>query len=227
MLKRVRQIIGGGLGQGARVIAESGNRLVGGADLVLNLAGWQFPKNLRLRVVILRDEKGQPLAEAQAVLPSILEMAAIFRRVAKVSLLPADPIILTAPGPAPTPALDVRCEDGAWQEDFGPAGAYFRRLAAKNVSGRVTGYAEPVTVFIVRHISGKGGCSLGPLTNYATLKASTLSRSQTLLAHEVGHACGLWHSPDPQNLMFAKKPGHELASWQVAVLRNSRHVTYL
>lgn len=227
MLQRARQIISGGFGQGARVVAEAGNRLVGGTDLVANLAGWRLPKNLRLRVVILRDEAGQPLAEADAVLLSILEMAAIFRRVARVMLLPADPMLITVTEPSPAPALDVHCDDGAWQEDLGPAGAYFRQLCAKNLSGRLLGYGEPVTVFIVRQISKKGGCSLGPLTNYVTLKASTLKRTQTLLAHEVGHACGLWHSSDKPNLMYPNGPGNELTPLQIAILRNSRHVTYL
>lgn len=86
MLKQAIDKIGGGLGQGGRLIAEASNRLVGGADLLANLAGWQLPKNLRLRVVILRDEMGQALAEPQAVLPSILELSAIFRRVAAVRL---------------------------------------------------------------------------------------------------------------------------------------------
>lgn len=227
MLKRAIDLIGGGLGQGGRVVAEAGNRLVGGADLVANLAGWYLPKSLRLRVVILRDEMGQPLAEPQAVLPSILQLSVILRRVAKVRLLPADPMLITVSQPSPAAALDVHCDDGAWQEDLGPAGAYFRRLCAKNLSGRLLGYGEPVTVFIVRQISNKGGCSLGPLTNYVTLKASTLSRSHTLLAHEVGHACGLLHRPDKPNLMYPQGPGKELTPWQVAILRNSRHVTYL
>lgn len=227
MLKQAIDKIGGGLGQGGRLIAEASNRLVGGADLLANLAGWQLPKNLRLRVVILRDEMGQALAEPQAVLPSILELSAIFRRVAAVRLLPADPMLITVGQPSPAAALDVHCEDGAWQEDFGPAGAYFRRLCAKNVPGRLLGYGEPITVFIVRQISNKGGCSLGLLTNYVTLKASTLSRSHTLLAHEVGHACGLLHRPDKPNLMYPNGPGKELTTWQAAILRNSRHVTYL
>jgi hypothetical protein len=78
----------------------------------------------------------------------------------------------------------------------------------------------------VKDISLKGGCSLGPLTDYVTQEARTIG-SNRLMAHEVAHACGLWHSEEKPNLMYPRRPGEEIATWQAAVLRNSRHVTYL
>jgi len=85
-----------------------------------------------------------------------------------------------------------------------------------------------VTVFIVRNISNKGGCSLGPLADYVTLEAGMLNRARhRLLAHEVAHACGLWHSKVKANLMFPRGPGATLTRWQAAILRGSRHVAYL
>ena len=39
-------------------------------------------------------------------------------------------------------------------------------------------------------------------------------------------ACGLWHTKNTTNLMFPRGPGEELAHWQAAVLRTSRHVTH-
>jgi hypothetical protein len=91
----------------------------------------------------------------------------------------------------------------------------------------VTGYGAPVTVFIVRSISTRNGCSLGVLTDYVTVEAKTLKRTRRLLIHEIAHACGLWHSRDEMNLMMPKEPGEQLAGWQAATLRSSRHVTYL
>jgi hypothetical protein len=49
---------------------------------------------------------------------------------------------------------------------------------------------------------------------------------ETTLAHEMGHACNLWHV-DPPNLMSAgpQRP-LKLSRFQIALLRTSRHVTY-
>ena len=53
-----------------------------------------------------------------------------------------------------------------------------------------------------------------------------LKGSRRLLVHEVAHACGLWHTQRPNNLMIPKGPGEELVGWQAAILRTARHVTY-
>ncbi|HEU5169515.1 MAG TPA: hypothetical protein VFU46_03195, partial [Gemmatimonadales bacterium] len=56
-------------------------------------------------------------------------------------------------------------------------------------------------MFVVRDVMGKKGCSLGPLTDYATLDPDGVKSGNTL-AHELGHACGLWHSCSKSNLMW-------------------------
>jgi hypothetical protein len=224
----MRQMTAGGVAQGANVVKETANRAAGLLEIAARLAGLRPYKRLRLRVVILRDENGAPLCTESDVLPSIDVAREVFSRQAHVSVLPLSPAVLTVSDPAPQAALDVHCDDGAWQEDFDTAGAFFRRFEARTRSGSLTGYATPVTVFIVRDISNKGGCSLGPLTNYVTLEARMLDRAAyRLLAHEVAHACGLWHSKVKLNLMFPKGPGAELTWWQETILRNSRHVTLL
>jgi len=97
---------------------------------------------------------------------------------------------------------------------------------AKTTSGTLIGYGQPLTVFIVRSMSTHNGCSLGAATDYVTVEAKTLRATRRLLAHEVAHACGLWHSKNPANLMAPRGPGEELAHWQAAILRTSRHVTF-
>ena len=67
------------------------------------------------------------------------------------------------------------------------------------------------------------GCSLGPLTDYVTVRAD----QPVCLAHELGHACSLLHTQAAANLMNPTCGGVHLSRWQVAVLRASRHVTYL
>ena len=223
-----RQVATGAVAQSFNVLVEGVKRTLSLPDVVGHMAGIQPYKNLRVRVVILRDEAGQPLAEAEEVKPCLDEAQRIFSERAHVRLLPAGRVVDTVPEPAPKAALDVHCNDGAWQEDFAAAGEYFRQHRARMDRRRRAGYGAPVTVFVVRNISNKGGCSLGPLADYVTLEAGMLNRARhRLLAHEVAHACGLWHSEVKANLMFPRGPGTALNRWQAAILRGSRHVTYL
>jgi hypothetical protein len=219
------QIIIGALVQISNVIKETVNRLLGLVDLVLYLIGIQPYKKIRLRVMILRGPEGQPLASEADVALAVAEMSDVFDKNAHTRVIAAEPLVSTGNDGAPPEALNVHCDDGAWQEDFGPTGGYFRRESARNLSGTLLGYGAPVTVFIVQEISGKGGCSLGPLTDYVTQEARTVGNNR-LMAHEVAHACGLWHSKDTPNLMYPRRPGSQMARWQAAILRNSRHVTY-
>jgi hypothetical protein len=220
------RIVAGGASQASNIVKETFNRAFGLFELGANAAGVLPYKQLRVRVVVLRDEQRTPLCKIDDIQASWQEAKRIFSEQAHVRLIPAAPAVLVVSQPSPTAALNVHCDDGAWQEDLDHAGRYFRRNCAATPAGRWTGYGTPVTVFIVRDISNKGGCSLGPLTDYVTLEAGMLSRAHhRLLAHEVAHACGLWHSDVKENLMFPRGPGDKLTRWQVMVLRNSRHVT--
>jgi hypothetical protein len=46
------------------------------------------------------------------------------------------------------------------------------------------------------------------------------------MAHEIGHACSLWHVDDETNLMNPDDADTQLSRFQVALLRTSRHVSY-
>lgn len=226
-MPKARHITAGGLSQTTNIVRESFKRALGLVEMGTNAIGVQPFKQLRVRVVILRDEQGEPLCTVDDVTASWREAQRIFSEQAHVRLVAAAPMALIVPQPAPTAALNVHCDDGAWQEDMDIAGDYFRHNCARS-TGKWTGYGAPVTVFIVRNISNKGGCSLGPLTDYVTLEAGMLDRARhRLLAHEVAHACGLWHSSTKENLMFPKGPGDKLSHWQAMLLRNSRHVTII
>jgi hypothetical protein len=209
------------------LVKEMLNRLIKLPELLLALMGFRFNKKLRLRVVVLRDERGLPLAGDAEVRPAYDEAQRILARMAGVTVEPAGWRVVTAPHAAPRSALDVRCTDGAWRDDLGEAGAFFRSLMATTTTGTAIGYGAPLTVFVVRSMTTHNGCSLGAAADYATIEAKTLKSTRRLLAHEVAHACGLWHSKRPNNLMLPQGPGEELSNWQAAILRTSRHVTFL
>ncbi|MGH3041038.1 MAG: matrixin family metalloprotease [Gaiellaceae bacterium] len=214
-----------GLAQGANVLRETGNRVVGIPELAGSLAGSRRPKKLRVRVVILRDEAGKPVATPEEVEPSLVEARRVLRELLAIDLLPAaEPLVWTLEIPAPPSALDSPCAEGSYRADFGEGGAFFRRHRKR---GGVTGSGAPITVFVVRDVLGKAGCSLGPLVDHVTVDMTALKgRRRRVLAHELGHACGLPHSNAAENLMLPKAMGDRLQPWQIAVFRSSRHVTY-
>jgi hypothetical protein len=213
-----------GLAEAANVLREAGHRLAGVPEIAGTLAGSRRPKLLRLRGLILRDEQGSPVATPEDVAPALAEARRVLREQAAIELLAAlEPLVATIEVPAPSTALDAPCAEGSWRADFGTGGAFFRRFSAR----RRAGSGAPVTVFVVREVLGKAGCSLGPLVDYVTVDMTALrGRTRRVLVHELGHACGLPHSRAAENLMLPKRMGERLEPWQVAVLRSSRHVTF-
>jgi Matrixin len=214
-----------GLSEAANVLRETGNRVAGMPELAGSLAGRRRSKKLRIRVVILRDEQGRPVATPEDVDPSLAEARRVLRETLSIALLPtAEPLVCTLEVPAPPSALDSPCAEGSWRADFGDGGAFFRRHSERST---LTGSGGPITVFVVRDVVGKAGCSLGPLVDQVTVDMTALrGRRLRVLAHELGHACGLPHSSAPENLMLPKGMGDRLRPWQIAVFRSSRHVTY-
>lgn len=141
-----------------------------------------------------------------------------------VELLPysSAPIVQAMTSPPPAAALAVGCDVDGWKDDLGEVGAFF--------SKHTVGFIFPVTVFIVKDVIGKKGCSLGPLTNYVTLDPRGVA-AESSLAHEIGHACGLGAFGHPNNkprLMSTPSEGRgDSFSWyEKNLFRSSRHITY-
>lgn len=219
-------------------------------DLILTAFGIMLPKRILLRIVILRDEDGcaliadprlpaDVLAEEQGQLDDTVD---VIKRCLKTQVntsvsASGGELVQYLDWPAPTDALYVKCGSGALGENHTVAGRYFRSHLAPGWWGPF-GYMSPVTVFIVKDIEGKIGCSLGPLTNYVVVsvagmcsKKGAIEPRPTTAMHEIGHACGLWHIKPAwlhvDNLMKAGTPrGTRLEVYERIILRNSRHVTF-
>jgi Matrixin len=220
-------VFAAGLAQSVNVLREAANRIVGIPDAALTLAGSRRRKRLRLRVCILRDENGTPVATAADVEPALAETWRVHALCGIELVAAEEPLVTTLQEPAPRASLESPCAEGWWRADLGAGGAFFRRHQARSRRGTTTGSGAPITVFVVRDVIGKAGCSLGPLADYVTVDGGALrGRTLRVLAHELGHACGLPHSCAPGDLMLPRQMGDRLVPWQIAVLRASRHVTH-
>ena len=229
------------------LIQEVFLRLAGLIDALAWLVGIRPEKKLRICVIILRDERG-PVANPSLVLEEVQAAADIFREEANVRLIPVGSSSFKTPFhgdeeigddflhiPAHVSSdniLNVSCGASSWGEDLWLSGSSFNFEMARTCfwgsARRLLGYGSSVTVFVVRSIVGKTGCSLGPLTDYVTV-VGTETADKTTIAHETGHACGLWHVSENTNLMFENDSNlrRDMTNFQAINFRNSRHVTYL
>lgn len=196
---------------------------------------------MKLRVQLLYAADPERQASSQAELMDALAVAeAIFVREANVRLVPVEPSghgETAAPGGQPIPfvmedagfAAGKRpCNLAALGDDLAGFGGRVdraaRSCAPRSGYRRISGWGAPLTIVLVEGVEdGLVGCSLGPLTDYVTLAAD----NPLCAAHELAHACNLWHRREGLNLMNPTCGGIHLTRWQVALLRLSRHVTFL
>lgn len=207
------------------------------------LLGIRPVKKMRIGFLFFHDQDDTLLSNPDSMMRAIQNARAAFEQ-AGVEILPAfpPPKRLTETGEPPAaeqwyrilPYTSTRrlsrvgCNLAAALEDLGIPGMYFQYHTLTNFfeTGlrRITGYGSPITVFAVPDIVGYGGCSLGWLTDYVTVQYNSLLTT----AHELGHACGLGHRTDTQNLMHPSSGRLRevtMTDWQIAVIRASRHVT--
>jgi hypothetical protein len=197
---------------------------------------------MRVRVLVQRDEDGDPVATVthahEAVAWARDAFAAVGVRLVPVGwdgdedgdedrdgdVADRDPRFVTVvDAPATAATLDVACTARAWRADLGAAGTGFRRQVRAAGGSPAPGPGSPVWVFAVRGFATRHlGCSLGPVTDYVTVR---LTGEATTLAHELGHACGLWHTRD--DTLMHRRPTRtaRLTRLQTWLVRASRHVT--
>lgn len=209
-------VIGGFLG-------EIFGRIVGIPGFILDLFGLRATKHLRIKFVILADENGQQLIPKENVLETLKLTKRIFMEQAEIEVHDAGTLLVG--GGAPTGALDVRGPWGSFFDQWLQAGTYLSSLAGFGT------FTRRLSVIVVRSVEGDAGRSFGPTVNFVVIQQSTFSNPKnqsTLIAHEIGHACGLYvHRKQRINLMH--KPGtrgEKLTWWQSNVVRGSRFVWY-
>ncbi len=187
---------------------------------------------VRVRVLILSDERGSPLTTPDRLTGSLDLADRVFR--AQAGIRVRCERIDTVTGPAPTAALDPRANRLLLLDDILGRTSFYREYLAARSPLAVVG--DPVTVVVVRNIAGRTtGCSLGMTADWVIAEASLFDSArppqfdETVLAHELGHALNLPHHRDRANLMFPMSSppdqlrGTGLRRWQAALLHANRH----
>ena len=204
----------------ARIFIETIHRvLINIFDTLFGFLNWP-QKKIRIKIFILPDPNGDAVISTTDIDESIDYAKRIFKNHFNVTLLahhkePFAKVLRTIP---PIEVLYTSGGPAALKEELKIAGSFF----SSNLSAAV----YPVTVFVVIKIKGASGCSLGPMSDYVTLDPVG-AKQTSVLAHELAHACGLWHINEKANLLYPySRRGEDVTWWQKNVFRSSRHVTY-
>lgn len=201
------------------------------------ILGKKLDKKLRLAVVLFADGPNNPIVNKQEVIDQLKRMAILYKEKANIKVKsaksnasqePSEDWITIYEKPASSKMLNVGCNKFAFGQDLWLTGMMFQftaltRLFYTNFL-RIIGYGSPIVVYIVEDIENFNGCSIGLLTDYVTIDC----KGVVSIPHEIGHACNLFHVEDEENLMH--KQGSEkskLTDKQAAIMRASRHVTFL
>jgi hypothetical protein len=222
----------------ATQIGKAGfHRTLGVIDFVGTLVGWMPEKKISIEVLILQKNHTAiaDISDVQAVLDLANDVYREQMNVRVENRHGGRPVELE--DEVPDTNLHVSCAAlKVVGNTFTSEGSWFRDHQVTTTGGVLFGYGSPVTVFIVEDVKGgDAGCCPGLLSDYAVLDPSALGGSQAnrlLLAHEVGHACGLPHPwlgllGKKKNLMYheSDRRSRRLSRVQKAWFRSSGHVT--
>lgn len=234
----IRRAVTQGLSAGAKTAFHFLRSIVT-LDVFNVYIGQPRAREMRVDVIVLADESGPLLTEEDTgrwarLHEAIDEARRIFTEQVNVVIKPEtnSEMIKSMTAPAPSFALNVGCNRRAYREGLSEAGEYFESHSGRGQRGGFLRRGVPITVFVVRSIEGKSGCSLGPLADYVTVDIDVFddrrgARGEPLwtVAHELGHACNLWHHGD--TLMRPGPGGRKdfLKKWQRVLFRASSHIT--
>jgi len=207
-------------------------------DMLMTAFGDMVPKKMRVYVKILSTNKGPLInprdhgsqSDWSKLLKEVHDARRIFDKEINVTMLPSSDseAITVIDEPAPPEALKPHCGAATTWDVLGAAGAFYRRHEQLNAGNLLAGYGSAITVFIVEDVQGAyAGCSPGPASNYVVVDVNGIRDQTWTLAHELGHACNLWHRWAGDSLMRHDGNGRRdyLKKWQKVIARASRHVT--
>ena len=220
-------IIGGIIRTILNWITEIIWRIVGFFDFIISLLGIRPRKKMYFGLIIPTHD-GKPITNQATIQPQIDAAIEHMDRLCNVNLIFTGTCDSSVN--APNNPLVYSCDAGGFFSDWWIQGSFyeFATSLCKFEDGwrRVLGYGAEIIVFVVDDVEGKIGCSMGATTNYVMIESTS---SQNTTAHEIGHACGLLHNDDSNNLMFSSAGTNlrTLTNWQISVLRWSRHCVYL
>jgi hypothetical protein len=238
------------------------NGIISLPDAALTLLGIMPEKKLRLAVIVLQDSDHTPMASDDVIARAIAYSIRTFREEVNVRVIPlayanyrtayagddesAGSFIYHDDTASSGRLLDVCCDACAAGDDLGSIGADFNMKMSRTTfwgnARRLIGYGAPIVAFTVRSFTdGKAGCSLGPLTDWVTVRFTDSDTTLTIdqltpdrllgsitdLGHELGHCCNLPNYDDKNRLMIGTPPPKVgMTTWHKVLFSDSRHVTY-
>lgn len=210
--------------------------ITGIPEFLTCLFGLRIRKHLGICVTVLADaETGTPVVDDATVTRTVDGAARLLLGLTNVRVHEHDRRVI---GVAKDRLNVTACDAGqlfsAEAVDLSSEGHRSARFGDFLACGRELGeivselLTPPLSViFISDIVEGNDiGCHI-PGTDYVIVdRRGTEVDGPATLAHEIGHACDLWHIDDSSNLMNPTVGGTALRQWQVCIFRRARFVTY-
>lgn len=179
---------------------------------LLCMIGLKIPMHIRICIKVITNNDGVSLVTDASVQRSIEHMRRVYAQcdidvqVDGIERIRA-PKMLTTPD--------------SWSGLFAPWHTWF--------SNHACSCCNQVTVYFVDKITGGSDGLTFWGDNWVRVDASA-NDDPTIMAHEVGHACSLWHVGDNNNLMFKSSgppanPRNQLTTFQCCTMRTSTFVS--
>ena len=205
-------------------------RAVGLIDFVASLVGIRLRKKMYFGVIV-PSVNSTPIVPDVDIQRQVDAAITFYDSTCNINLIFSG--ICHTDIPPPDGGLNFACDAGGFFNDWWLAGSYFELAAAtckfEDSFRRVIGLGAEIIVFIVQNVTtpNTNGCSFASTQNYVVIEAKPTDQA-FVAAHEMGHACWLYHVGDTANLMNSTTPvaGPTLTNWQIALVRWSKHCVY-